>query len=432
MMGWLHPDRAGFEGLRRYRAVQCGLCHELGARHGLLARLGAGPDLVAYQVFLEVVSGEVAPMGARPCVVSLTRRPLPVRLPGPATTLAADFGIWMAREKALDDWRDERSLLGGLAAAFLREAAGRAQARLTEAGFPVRAILASLREQSALERRTSVPLEEASAATCQIGRLAFGFAANDRPSRRAAAEQVGEALASWLFWVDGLMDWERDLAKGRYNPLARSLAGPPPARPSPPLRARALSEAHGALDRLAEGLRLLRADGADPAGLDWLRAVLVDGPRGGLQRLSVLGPLRPMTARDLRPPRPSPRLRILSAVAGLRARLARHPQRRRLQLALAFALAWLFPARSWGAEWWPEDPAPPDTGWALDTGAALDTGLSTRTTGADEGTPTLWDGCFNGCGFCDIETCCDSTCGQACEGTDIDCCGTSSNLNGGA
>lgn len=432
MMGWLHPDRAGPEGLRRFRAVQCGLCHELGARHGLLARLGAGPDLVAYQVFQEVVSGEAAPMGARPCVVSITRRPLPVRLPGAATRIAADFGIWMAREKALDDWNDERSLLGGLAAACLREAAGRARARLIEAGFPVGPIRACLREQSALERRAAVRLEEARAATCEIGRLAFGFAARARPARRAAAEQIGEALASWLFWVDGLLDWERDLERGLYNPLARSLAGPPPVRPGPEMRARALSEAHLALDRLEHGLGLLQADGADPAGLEWLRAVLVEGPRGGLQRLSVLGPLRPLTAHDLRPPRPPFRARLLSTVRALRARLARHPQRRRLQLALAFALAWLFPARSWAADWWPEHPAPQDTGWALDTGAALDTAPSAGTAGADEGTPTLWDGCFNGCGFCDIETCCDSTCGQACEGNDIDCCGTSSNLNGGA
>lgn len=438
MMGWLTPHRAGPTGHQHYRSYQCGLCHALGARHGFVSRIAAGPDLVAFQVFLDVVAGVEAPLSARPCVLSVTGRALPMRQATAHTDIAADFGLWMGVEKARDDWRDEGRLLGWLAAAVLREPGEQARLRLAAQGFPVDEVRAALDQQARLEALPHAPIEQAMDATRQVGRLAFGFAARQHPERRAAAEQVGDALATWLFWVDGLLDWPRDLSQGRYNPLARSLQGPAPATPPADLHARALAEAHAALDRLDQALGALRGEPSLALGPAYLRAVLVLGPRDRLHRLAALVPSPRATARDLLPPRPSPlpRLRAALTPARLRAALQRLPARARrgrlafrLQATVALALAWAFPGRTWAQQWWPTEPLPVDTGAlelgaaldAGDTGAALDPGdpgAADRARSIDDGAPV--DACTNNCGFCDFETCCadncvDPCCGPVCE-----------------
>lgn len=428
MMGWLTPHRAGPNGHQHYRGYQCGLCHALGADHGFVSRLAAGPDLVAYQVFLDVVAGVEAPLAARPCVLSVTGRALPARQATANTRTAADFGLWMGVEKAGDDWRDEGRLLGWLAAAVLRTPGAQARQRLAAQGFPVDEVRAALDTQARLETLPHAPLEQAMAATRQVGRLAFGFAARQHPQHRAAAEQVGEALATWLFWVDGLLDWPRDLSQGRYNPLARSLPGPAPAVPPPDLRARALSEAHAALDRLDQALGALRDDATPALGHAYLRAVLVVGPRDRLHRLAALVPSPRATARDLLPPRPSPLLRLRAALQRLPARARRGRLAFRLQATVALALAWAFPGRAWAQQWWPTEPLPvdtgalqlADTGAALevgDTGAALDVGGTSadpRARSIDDGAPV--DACTNNCGFCDFESCCSDNCVDPCCG----------------
>lgn len=429
MMGWLTPHRAGQAGRDHFRGYQCGLCHHLGAEHGLVTRLAAGPDLVAYQAFLDVVGGTEASLVARPCVLNprgRRGRGLPARAATEHTALAAAFGLWMGVEKARDDWRDEGRVLGWLAARVLAEPASRARRTLTAAGFPVAEVEGWLAHQAEVEGREGVTLDEAMAATRAIGRLSFGFAARHRPELLPAAEAVGDALATWLFWVDGLLDWPRDVAGGRYNPLAASLAGPTPALPTPELRAAALAGADEALLRLSDGLDRATSGGL---GAAFLRAVLVHGPRDRLARLSDLAPSPRASARDLLPPRPPrlQRLRTIAARAGARAWRSRVVYR--LQAALALALAWAFPSRSWAEEWWPEAPLAdgvvplegvivdgslPDTG-VTDTG--LTEQLLTDAEPVANG-PNVGDACANNWGFCDLDACCaDNCCDPVCSGS---------------
>lgn len=420
MMGWLTPHRAGPVGHQRFREYQCGLCHVLGARHGLLSRLAAGPDLVAFQVLLDVVGGEEAPRSARPCVLSVTGRPLPVRSPTAHTEIAADFGLWMGVEKARDDWQDEGRVLAWLLGRVLDGPGAEARRRLAERGFPVAEIEAALARQARIERQAHAPLAHAAEAPMAVAELAFGFAARNHPSRLVAARRIGRALASWLFWVDGLLDWPRDVAQGRYNPLARSLEGPPPPLPPSELRLVALEGAHRSLDDLDAALGMLRADGASGDGLGYLRSVLVVGPRDRLVRLAALVPSPRRTARDLLPPPPALRARVAAIGDRLWARVRRGRLVFRLQAGLALALAWAFPTRSWAERWWPVEPLPLDTGAivvdAVDTGDVALGGPSAIEAEPlpTAGSATVGDACANGFGFCDFDACCSENCLDPC------------------
>ncbi len=419
MMGWLTPHAAGRAGHARYRAAQCGLCHHLGAEHGFLTRVAAGPDLVAWKLFLDAVAGHEAPRVDRPCVLTPWARALPVTESGESGALAAAFGLWMGAEKAEDDWRDEGRLLGWLASRALGPASQRARGTLAEAGFPVARVRELLDAQAALEARPEVPLHEAEAPTREIGRLVFGFAARHRPERRPHAEAVGDALASWLFWVDALLDWPADVVQGAANPLVRSLplGSAVPAVPPPGLRQLALDRAATALDGLHEAL-LLAVPEARPQR--WLAAVLVHGPRQRLARLATLAPSPKATARDLLPPRPPlpDRLQVQARLFWQRLRAHLGAEARtvsiRARAAVAFALAWLLPSTGWAQEWWPDEvldtgaPVDPFVDGALDTGG-LDTGWE-----AVPMEPEPATACSNNWGFCNFDACCSANCIEPC------------------
>jgi len=422
MIGFLAPVSADPEVRGLYRSYQCGLCHCLGAEYGLAFRMLAGPDLVLYNAWLDAVAGQLPALGHRACVAAPVLSRLPVRARTEHTRLAAAFGVWMMVEKLRDNWQDEGGLHRWLAWKALSRGAARARARLLEQGFPVAEIGAWMKAQATLEERPQASLEEAMAPTRRIAALAYGFAGRARPGDAATTQALGDAIGAWLFWLDGLLDWQADRAAGAYNPLARSLEAPAPARlpaelpaelPAA-LRARALAGADGAADAMAAALAGL---GPVPA-LPLLRAALVQGPAARLGRLRALPPEQATSLAALQPRRPLRRhgQEVLGHAWRFGLQQLSHSTLRVRLLAVA-SVMWLFPALARAQEWWPQDAA----SLGLDTGTAADTGVQLATAAHATGASSSGglDLCAGNCGVCDINSCCDSVCSPVCN----DSCG---------
>ncbi len=364
MIGYLGLHRPSPWLSARFHAQQCGLCHTLGKDYGLSTRLLAGQDLVFYAVFLEAMSGERAYVEPRSCVLGPGVTSLPAVVENESTSLAAAFGIWMMAEKARDDWEDDGGVHRWLAQKALSAPSAEARRRLEEHGFPVEEIRGWLARQVEVEAAPSLDVDEALVPTEAIARLAFGFAARDRPELRASAEAIGAGIGRFLFWMDNALDLDEDRGRGGYNALLRHPSGhlvDDAAR-----RGLALDSAEETVSELATLISELEAS-ADRA---FLRAVLVDGfgEKVGRFRRSEQAPTR---LRQILPP-PAPVWRrpmevahsaVLRSQSQLRHALALGVYR--VQLSLVLAVLWLFPRTGWAEQWWPEEPAPLEVDFLL-------------------------------------------------------------------
>ncbi len=382
MMGYLMPQGGNARDLALYRSYQCGLCATLQAEFGLVYRLFAKPDLVFYNIWLDLFGAGTAAMGKSPCPLTLGLHQRDARVATENTRLAAAFGVYMAVEKLRDDWEDERSLIKGLAWRALRPGQEKARTILGEAGFPLEEMDGWMRRQAAIERQPAVELREAAAPTQEIAALSFAFAGRASAAQQATAGAIGRSIGAFLYWVDNRLDLPKDRGEGAYNPLLRSLSQGTVLSVE---QAAALAD-QGAQEALDQLSALVPGLGQGEVG-HYLEQTLVRGFGDKLGRLRALPGGEVADLRALMPPAPSAAERLQGIFAPITQKMA---------LNLSFVLMMLFPKAAWAqglaARFWASSPA-------------LDQASS-------------WDKMLNSC-FCsnmcaDGANGCADSCGQSC------------------
>lgn len=199
----------------RYKACYCGLCRSLKNRHGQLGRLTLTYDMTFLVLVLtslyepqELKRCErcyVHPLKKHSCVFS------------EITDYAADMNVALAYLNLMDDWHDDKNLFSLLRAKLLKKK----YVRISNA-YPRQcgAMRKCLRELSDFE---SSGEQNPDTAAKIFGRLMgeiFVWRENDRwaPVLRDMAQALGE----FIYIMDAVCDLERDVRKGRYNPLIAS------------------------------------------------------------------------------------------------------------------------------------------------------------------------------------------------------------------
>jgi hypothetical protein len=436
VIGYLRPVFATPAIRDRYRSYQCGLCHTIGAEYGFRYRVFAGPDLVFYNVFLDQMAGAEPSIAKRACVLGPGISSLPVRAATDHTRIAAAFGIYMAVEKLKDDYQDDGGLHRWLVVKAFEPGWRKARGVLVGAQFPVDEVERWMGVQRDIEALPELALEDAAVPTTEIARLTFGFAG-------AGGGAVGAQIGRFLFFMDNLLDFHRDVAEGGYNALARAFAVDAPAAMPEPVVQAGVQGATGCVTALSSAV-----GGLDITDADYLNRTLVSGFRDKVRRFEALDDRsrERATLRSVMPER-MPIGRRLSQIAD-RALRARWLQAR---MALALVLMWLFPSAAWAEDWWPEgatDGLNLDTAQPVDTG---DFGLDSGDTGFDTGlgpdyqadqsqdcyTWTYDQCCFgwtSSCGWVGDQTqcgLCDNACGDPCGNVCDDACGDACNIDCG-
>jgi hypothetical protein len=350
-----------------YRAYQCGLCHHIGPGYGFRYRLFAGPDLVFYNLFLDVCASLTAKVEHRACVLA----PMVSRLPSAVATerseLAAAVGIWFGSLKLQDDWNDEGGLHRWLGWKAFSGGAARARALLLERGFPVEAIESWMRVQAVLERSPAASYAEAAVPTVEIARLTFGFAGQDEGAiGKDSAGEIGAEIGRFLYHLDNLADFREDVDEGQYNALVRAFGTEDGHLP----QAAREAAVEGAKDAIAR-LRTLLGGLPFAPEAQYLRETLVVGFS---ERLARHANAPDGHARELSPARKQ----MVHVYTAIYAEMSARPALRQLlrpQVAWVVMLVAAVVSRTaWAAKWWPEEATPQaldlDTG--LDTGAAPD------------------------------------------------------------
>lgn len=215
MFGYVRPalDKLDEENTRRFQAAYCGLCHTLGRRYGLTARLFLNYDLA----FLAMLLGKRCGHSPRHCIVHPIRK-RPCACQSEALDTAADLSVILLWWQ-LQDGVADHGFFGGLkyraASLLLRRAYRKARRNRPDFDASTRSLLAQLAE---LER-TGCDSPDLPA-DCFARLLAEAAGVETDETRRRVLSHFLYHLGRWIYLVDAADDLRKDLRQGSYNPLA--------------------------------------------------------------------------------------------------------------------------------------------------------------------------------------------------------------------
>lgn len=217
MFGYVRArrDTLSRETLADYEAVYCGLCHTLGQRYGLRARMFLNYDF-AFLAMLLASSQEKRAVVCRGC----PRHPIEGKqacVSAPWLELAADESViltwWKLRDTVADSGR-WKGLTARACLLSLKKAYGRAK----EARPMFDSAAAQLLEQlGRLEEERCTSIDRTADTFAQL--LAAAAPATGEHGRDRALEQLLYHLGRWIYLIDAVDDLEEDREKGRYNPI---------------------------------------------------------------------------------------------------------------------------------------------------------------------------------------------------------------------
>ena len=213
MFGYIVPPMEGLteEQRKRYQAYYCGLCRTLEDRYGNIGRLTLSNDMTFLFLLLTSLYEPEGQAGTKRCVV----HPIHPRayVQNELAEYCADMNIALAYHKGLDDWQDDRSLLGQAQAKLLKKAYKRVEAQYPEKCEAIEACLSAI---GTLEKEDSDLPDAAANLTARMLGMIFRCKEDQWAD---TMQEMGEALGRFIYLMDAYDDLEADVKHRRYNPL---------------------------------------------------------------------------------------------------------------------------------------------------------------------------------------------------------------------
>ena len=201
--------------LEAYKAVYCGLCHEIGQRHGFFARLFLHYDFV-FLAMMFASQQEKFHVQRRRCPAHpLCGRMACMDLDG--LEIAADESVILTYWKLRDNVADGgffQGLLARFLSRLLRPAYRRAAACLPKFD---RQVVRCLEELRILEKEASQSLDRTADTFARILQAAAPKSL-DRGEERAMGQQLYH-IGRWIYLMDAWDDLQEDQKTGQYNPI---------------------------------------------------------------------------------------------------------------------------------------------------------------------------------------------------------------------
>lgn len=215
MFGYVLPsqERLNEEEKKRFQSVYCGLCHTLGRRYGVAARMILNYDLTFLALLLQEGKAERC---EKNCIAHPFKR-RSCACESASLETAADMSVilsWWQIQDGIADHGFWKGLKYRAAALLLRRAYKKA-----------RAIQPDFDEQTQRHLRDLAELEKAGEPSLDkpadtfAGLLAGAAQKVSEPTKRRVLETLLYHLGRWIYLVDAADDLEKDRKSGAYNPL---------------------------------------------------------------------------------------------------------------------------------------------------------------------------------------------------------------------
>lgn len=212
MFGYVNicKDELKIKEHRLFSAYYCGLCKRQGKICGSLSRLILSYDFTVLTLLLDSLSEEKPEVYAGRCALHPFKKRAIVAKSN-NMDYCAQMSVALAYYKALDDKEDEG--LSIKSAALSLKGAVRKIKKL----YPdkLKNIEKYLAEISEAEKRGEKQIDLPAGAFGHL--MAELFCADDKENR--ALYEFGYNIGRWIYVIDAIDDFEKDIKKGRYNPF---------------------------------------------------------------------------------------------------------------------------------------------------------------------------------------------------------------------
>ena len=206
--------------LAAYKAVYCGLCHQLGKRFGPAVRMTLSYDFT-FLAMLQMALDEKAPkVTQKRCTFNPFKKE-PTIEENPSLDYACDVAVLMLWHKLEDD-RDDDGFFKSLAArAGLWLVRRNYQAAAQRQPELCRIFAEAMEKQSYLEKQNCASIDEASEPTAEILAAVFSRLGNSESQARVL-DRLGRMMGRYVYLADALDDLEKDKHSSSYNPFLLS------------------------------------------------------------------------------------------------------------------------------------------------------------------------------------------------------------------
>ena len=213
MFGYVNINKEELspEAFQRYRAFYCGLCSRLQALHGVKGRCTLSYDMTFLTLLLTSLYEPECSRGTLRCPIHPTK-PHPF-ICNTYTDYAADMSLELAYRKLLDDWDDDHNRSSLMLANSLKKKHEEVSQCYPRQAAALHLCLSRLR-QGELEGS-----QDPDAMSSHFGAMMAELLNFKRDEWSEPLQQMGMALGKFIYLMDAYADLEKDLKKGRYNPL---------------------------------------------------------------------------------------------------------------------------------------------------------------------------------------------------------------------
>ncbi len=211
MFGYISPDAPYLfkKDEVLYKALYCGLCKGIGAGCGQTARTALTYDMAFVSALVHNIRGEDVKIEKRHCVLHLIRR-RPIALADDTTVALGCVNTALAYYKLCDDKADgdRRGVLRHLYKKGYKRALKR-QPQIAEI------IEKQTKELAEIEKAGCAVIDMAAEPTAammrEISKILLGSYSTEH------TEKLFYALGKWVYLIDALDDYDKDVKRGRYN-----------------------------------------------------------------------------------------------------------------------------------------------------------------------------------------------------------------------
>lgn len=207
---------------QRYQAVYCGICRQIRARSGNIARLSLSYDIAFLALLLMSLYEPEETAGKSGCFLH-PAKPRPW-LDNQYIRYAADMNVALAYYDLLDDWHDDgkrtAKWMAGAYEPYLEDIRRR---------YPeqCQTMAHSIAKLSSLERDGCDNPDLTAGA---FGELMARLFVWEEDMWTPTLMQMGDALGRFIYLLDAALDYDKDKRKGKYNPFLAMGTGKDPAR----------------------------------------------------------------------------------------------------------------------------------------------------------------------------------------------------------
>ena len=213
MFGYISPDTPYLfkKDETLYQALYCGLCKSIGIGCGQTARTALTYDMAFTSALIHNIRGEDVQIKKQRCAVHPFKR-RPMALPDETTIALGCVNTVLTYYKLLDDKHD------GEARGVLRHLYKSGYKRAVKKHPKIGEIISNfIKEQAKLEKNNCDSIDMACEPTAIMMKEAGRYILGDFSTEYT--DNLFYHIGKWVYFIDALDDYDKDVKKGRYNVL---------------------------------------------------------------------------------------------------------------------------------------------------------------------------------------------------------------------